>query len=281
VTRFLSMRAKDVGGPVQRPAVLDWTGTGYMPVADAVAASDVAGREVVLATHGFNVSRKSGTGGLANLEPLLGLQSHHRYLGVLWPGDFWLPVVNYPFQAAHAVTSGQYLAEYLNRHFASAASISLISHSLGARVVLECVQHLDRPAKEVCLTAGAVDADCMARQYLDAANNAGRITVLSSRKDKVLRLAYPSGDFISDVLLGDNDSPWKGALGLKGPPLPLQPPLIGEPIPQDAGFDRKGFNHGDYLPPRDLPSPLPSDPKWVHTAGYMGRAVTGQPSGWR
>ena len=274
-TRFLSLRAQDVGGPVQRPAVLDWSGTGYTPIADAAAAADVAGREVILATHGFNVSRRSGTGALANLEPLLQLQPQHRYFGVLWPGDFWIPVVNYPFQAGHAVTAGRYLADYLNANFASAASISFISHSLGARVVLEAVEHLARPAKEVCLTAGAVDADCMAAQYLDAANNAGRITVLSSRRDKVLRLAYPAGDFISDVLLGDDDSPWKGALGLKGPPLPLQTPLIGEPIPKALEYD-----HGDYLPPSKLPFPAPLNPKWSHTAGYMARAVTGQPSYW-
>jgi hypothetical protein len=51
--------------------------------------------------------------------------------------------------------------------------------------------------------------------------------------------------------------------------------LIGEPIPKTLAYD-----HGDYLPPSKLPAPLPVNPKWSHTAAYMARAVTGQPSVW-
>jgi len=219
-------------------------------------------------------------GSLGALEADLALPPNYRYFGVLWPGDFWLPVVDYPWEAAHAVTSGQKLATYCNDHFGAAASISLISHSLGARVLLEAAQGLNRQAAQLCVTAGAVDDDCFVKQYLAAELNAGRVCVLSSVQDKVLQLAYPAGDFISDVFLGDNDSPWAAALGRRGPRWPFGPPVFEEPIPPDAGFDKKGYDHGDYFPPSTPPKPMPADPKWKHTAAYMARAVRGQGSYW-
>jgi esterase/lipase superfamily enzyme len=230
----------------------------------------------VLAIHGFNVPRPHGVGSLAALETELALPPNYRFFGVLWPGDFWIPVVDYPFEAAHAVTAGQKLATYAHDHFAAANSISFVSHSLGGRVLLEAVQDLDRQAGQVCITAGAVDDDCFVKQYLHAELNAGRTAVLSSYKDKVLQLAYPAGDFISDVFLGDNDSPWQAALGRAGPPNPILPPLYGDPIPDEDDFD-----HGDYFPPSTMPTPPPPlDAKWRRAAQYIRRALTGQANYW-
>ncbi|THD77137.1 MAG: alpha/beta hydrolase [Phenylobacterium sp.] len=278
MTRFLMLRTHDVGGAVVPPSVVDCDGVaplGYQPVTDDAAAADVAGRDVVLAIHGFNVPRPHGVGSLAALEAALALTPNYRFFGVLWPGDFWIPVIDYPWEAAHAVTAGRYLATYLNQNFTNAASISFISHSLGGRVLLEAVQNLDRPAPQLCIAAGAADDDCMVVQYQGAKRNAGRICVLSSTEDMVLKLAYPAGDFISDVLLGDNDSPWESALGLKGPKPDAAPPIFEEPIPSGLGY-----GHGDYFPPSTPPVPPPADPKWRHAVDYMRRAITGQASYW-
>jgi len=279
VTRFLTLRTHDRGGSVQPPKTVDCdpsvTPLGYELVSDNDAAFWVAGRDVVLAIHGFNVSRPHGVGSLAALEANLKLAPNYRFFGVLWPGDFWLPVVDYPWEAAHAVTSGRHIAAYCNRVFPGANSISLISHSLGGRVLLEAIQNMDRPAAQVCIAAGAVDDDCLAGQYLRAEQNAGRICVLSSMSDKVLQLAYPAGDFISDVLLGDNDSPWEAALGRAGPKPPYAPPVFEEPIPPALGYD-----HGDYFPPSSPIVPPPRSPKWPKAVDYMRRVMTGQASYW-
>lgn len=284
MTRFLTLRTHDTAGSVHYPRAVDCdpavTPLGYTLIGDDAVRSWVSGKDVVLAIHGFNVPRPHGVTSLASLEAELRLPPQFRFFGVLWPGDFWLPVVDYPWEAAHAVTSGQKLAKYANDHFGAANSISFISHSLGGRVLLEAVQNLARPAREVCITAGAVDDDCLVRQYLKAEQNAGRIACLSSLSDRVLQLAYPAGDFVSDVLLGDNDSPWEAALGRKGPKPPFGPPVFEEPIPPDAGFDRKGYDHGDYFPPSEPPQTPPPDPKWKHAVAYMGRMVTGQGSYW-
>jgi hypothetical protein len=146
-------------------------------------------------------------------------------------------------------------------------------------MLLEAVQDMGRAAGQVCVTAGAVDDDCFVRQYRKAEDNAGRTAVLSSLQDKVLRLAYPAGDFISDVFLGDNDSPWRAALGRAGPPAPVVAPLVEQPIPSDA-VDGKGFDHGDYFPPSEPPKSPPQDPKWKHAAAFMRRIVTGGGSYW-
>lgn len=284
MARFLTLRTHDRGGSVQRPRVVDCDPAvqplSYDLVADDDVRSWISGRDLVLAIHGFNAPRPHAVGTLAALEIALDLPANFRFFGVLWPGDFWLPLVDYPWEAGHAVTAGRYVADYCNDVFAAANSISFVSHSLGGRVLLQAAQGLDTPAAQLCLAAGAVDDDCLAGQYLKAAQNAGRISVLSSTKDRVLRLAYPVGDFMSDVFLGDNDSPWEAALGRRGPKPPFGPPVFAEPIPPDAGFDGAGYDHGDYLPPATPPDPPPPDPKWRHAVDYMGRALRGASNFW-
>jgi len=288
VARFLTLRTHDKGGSVQKPLVVDCDPSvqplGYTPVSNGETARWVAGCDVVLAIHGFNVPRPHGVGSLAALETALALPPNYRFFGVLWPGDFWIPVIDYPFEAAHAVTSGKYIAAYCNTILSGASSINFISHSLGGRVLLEAVQNLSRPAGQVCLAAGAVDDDCMVQQYLEAAQNAGRVSVLSSMSDKVLQLAYPAGDLISDTLLGDNDSPWEAALGRRGPKRGYaSPPIFNLDIPTVAGpAYGSGFDcdHGDYFPPSEPENSPPADPKWGHATKFMRRVITGGGYNW-
>lgn len=275
MTRFVTVRAQDIGGPVIRAQVIEAAPAArpqYRPVEPRRVARDVAGKDVIFGIHGFNVSRPSGVRALAGLEAALKLTPDQAFFGVLWPGDFWLPVVNYPAEASDAVKGGGYLAEYLNAWMAGAASLSFVSHSLGGRLLLEAVKRLDRPAREVCIAAGAVDSDTLARQYLQAKVNAGRVSVLASAKDRVLKLAYPLGDFAADLFWGDDDSPWRGALGLHGPDPFEAPPKV-----RHRQIDPKlGYDHGDYFPPGGAsPRKL-----WETAAAYMRRAVNGADDSW-
>jgi hypothetical protein len=106
MTLYLSFRSQDVGGAVAGPRLLDGDGTA-IPLAlrlvgEAEIASRVAGRNLLIAVHGFNVSGEYGARSLGKLEPRLGLSALDLFIGVLWPGDFWLPVVNYPFTRSRA-----------------------------------------------------------------------------------------------------------------------------------------------------------------------------------
>jgi hypothetical protein len=55
------------------------------------------------------------------------------------------------------------------------------------------------------LTAAAVDNDCLQHQYASVPGKCVSFINLASRKDMVLKVAYPAGDLWSD-LFGDNDS---------------------------------------------------------------------------
>lgn len=268
MTLFLNFRsAPDAGSVLDEPRILDGNGLvekPHLPELPGLPVSRFAGREVVFATHGFNVNQDEGIHSLARLEGALGLpEGAFVFIGVLWPGDWWVPVVNYPAEADDAVQCGRSLAAFIDARLTQASNVSLVSHSLGARVVLEAVKTMARKAREVCVLAAAADDDCLTtNQYRDARMNAKRTSVLASRGDTVLELAYPAGDFLSDLFY-DDDSPWRKALGYHGPhPFPEELALY-------AQIPGKKYGHGDYLPPSKLADPIGIQAKpirWVSEA---------------
>ena len=212
-----------------------------------------------------------GVHALARLEHELALPARFLFVGVLWPGDFWIPFINYPAEAGDAVQCGRALARYANAHLTAASDLSFISHSLGGRLVLEAVRQLGRRAREVCLLAAAVDDNCLStRQYQLARQNAARISVLASRGDTVLRLAYPFGDFFSDVFY-DDDSPSRAALGYHGPRPRLGPETVHAQIPG------KRYGHGDYLPPADLAERIALQAQPIR---WIAEALQGRTHAW-
>jgi hypothetical protein len=278
---YLSVRSQSVGGPVVDPFVVQGDGTADPPTMHlldwATVESMVAGKNVLFGVHGFNVSLRHGACSLGQLEPFLALTASDLFFGVLWPGDFWLPVVNYPFEGSDAMDSGRRIAAVCRQSFARAQSISFVSHSLGARVVLEAVKNLDRPARVVCLTAAAINRDCLDTEYAGAAANASAIAILASRKDLVLKVAFQVGDPIADLLHEDHTL-FEPALGAKGPPVPALPPILSPwQIP-----DAADFGHGDYLPPGDhlQNAQAANQARWSRAAGFMARAFHEQPQTW-
>jgi hypothetical protein len=275
VTLFLDFRtAGEGGGILDEPRVLEDDGLvdplEMRYLGQALPADRIAGREVVFVTHGFNVSRRDGVHALARLERDLNLPSAFVLIGVLWPGDWWIPVVNYPAEAGDAVQCGRLLAKFVNSSLSLASAVSLVSHSLGGRLVLEAVKHLDRPAREVCVLAAAADDDCLTSPQYDAARrNAQRISVLASRGDLVLRVAYPAGDFLSDIFFHDDDNPARKALGYHGP-RPGAEHVLHAQIPG------REYNHGDYFPPSDLNKPNGTQ----KPEAFISEALLGVPHGW-
>jgi len=281
MTLFLNFRSQAVGGAVIQPYVLEGNGAVPTPpalraIGDSEFAARAAGKNVLFAVHGFNVSYEDGARSLGQLEAQLDLTATDIYLGVLWPGDYWLPVVNYPFEGGVAMDCGRRLADFCGRLLARAQSISLISHSLGARVVLEAVKNLGRRARVVCLTAAAINQDCLQTEYAAAAANADSISILASHEDWVLKIAFQAGDPIADAL-HDDHAFFEKALGYDGPPLPAPPPIQSPwQIPDVADY-----GHGDYLPPGDAVQVPPAPgARWLNSAGFMARAFRNQRQTW-
>ena len=138
MTLYLNFRSHSVGGSVAGPFLMQGDGTLRPPALQlldpASIRSFIDGKNVLFGIHGFNVSLEKGSRSLGQLEPYLRLGASDVFVGVLWPGDYWLPVVNYPFEGADAMECGKRLAAYCRDSFAKAQSFSFVSHSLGARL---------------------------------------------------------------------------------------------------------------------------------------------------
>lgn len=279
MTYFLNFRTSNVGGAVIDPQLIEGNGTdasGWTLIPAQQIAPIVAGRNLLFAAHGFNVSQEEGACSLGLLDEYLALELPGLFIGLLWPGDGGIPIADYPFEGNVAEDCGRRLAAFCNASCIGAQSFSFVSHSLGARLVLQAVASLRPKAVSVCLTAAAINQDCLTTEYNGAAINSERISLLASREDDVLKIAFTVGDPFAD-LLNDDHTPFKKALGSEGPPLP---PPTEVRFPWQIS-DPDDYGHSDYLPP-STPITLPAPPgsKWLRAADFMKHAFLDQTQTW-
>lgn len=275
MTYYVSFRTRNTGGPVADARVLESDGTSplrFRVVNDNEWRQLCSGCNLRFVTHGFNVNQSDGASQLARLGAFLALPPADLFVAVLWPGDSWIPVVDYPFEGDVAIECGRRLASFCDTLCTGAATISFASHSLGGRLILEAVSRLQREAHVVCLTAAAVNRDCLITEYQDAAANAGSVSALASHEDYVLKLAFSVGDPLADLLHPDH-TPFSAALGYDGPPR-NHPAPVTAPWQISDGAD---YGHGNYLPPADPASP---DVKWQRVATFIRQAFLEQPQTW-
>ena len=253
MTWFLDLRATAVGGITAAEVTARRDGDAI----DVATLRDrAAGRDVLFATHGFNVDRQHGIASLGNWERWLQLAPGSLFIGILWAGDSrWAPVIDFPVEGDEAIQSAKLLAPFLATHFAHAASLSFVSHSLGARLVLHTIRLLRRRIRRLVVMAGAIEDDCLSHEYRDAASYIDSVSVLASRSDAVLRHAFPMGNLGRELI--DAQHPhWSAALGHTGPAVPVSGLHAGWQIPT-----RWNYGHGDYLAQTSggLPFVLPVD----------------------
>jgi hypothetical protein len=258
MTRFLDVRLWPVGGPLSTDVnVNQGDVNSYVGLGLTQLVSDIRGRDVLIGAHGFNVDRDAGVAALSNWEGLLQLGPSAVFVGVLWPGDsIWLHGLDYPEETGVADQAGQLIGPFLDQNFGGAASISLVSHSLGARVVLSTIASMKRNVKRLILMAGAIDDDCLTAEFQSVVPKVGEISVLASMKDDVLAMAFPLGNLAGGIL--DVGHPWlREALG-RGGPSPA-PDHFRPHFEIPSGWN---YGHGNYLqvdPPPPLTIPVPQD----------------------
>lgn len=274
MTWFLDLRAQSVGGGVAQDVAVYEDAT---PRAVSELQEFVRNRDVILATHGFNVNRSDGRNALSCWENLLSLPPTTAYLAVLWPGDSaWLPVVDYPIEGDEAIAAGNLLASFILKNLSVAGSLSFASHSLGARVVLQAIRGISANLRvaHLLLMAGAIDDTCLTDEYRDAAGAVAKISILASFHDEVLALAFPGGNFLSGILT--RGSPyWHAALGREGPQT-----IAGTTV--QAGWQIPNawrYGHHNYLPsgtgetrlppPQAVPELTADVPPWANFGGWQ------------
>ncbi len=252
MTYFIDLRADSVGGNPVASAddVVVRTEAQQNPNPSTPLAPEmvrsIQGRDVLLATHGFHVNRADGIGNLSHWAKWVQHGPNGLFIGVLWPGDSrWVPFLDYPVEGNEAIKSGQLLAAYLGANFAGAARISFASHSLGARVVLETIRRLpsSMPVSALMLMAAAIDDNCLTDEYRDATARVGKISVLASQCDEVLKWAFPLGNPLSGIITR-GDPYWHAALGRTGPTPPDQPANLSKTPILPNSWE---FGHGSYI----------------------------------
>jgi len=278
--RFLDVRLSSTGGDLAASVAINQGTTigNYQSLDKAQLVRDMQGQNVLIATHGFNVNRADGIAHLSNWETQLQLPPPSIFVGLLWPGDsIWAHGLDYPEEPRIADEAGDLIAPFLDANFTGAASISFVSHSLGARVVLETISKMNLPARRLTLMAGAIDDNCLNTEFQPAAAKIGTISVLASKKDEVLSALFPLGNFLGGILAAGHPW-WHAALGHTGPSSP--PPANFRPpfeIP-----DNWSFGHGNYLeidspPPPSIPIPTDLPP---NGSPEPANGVTGWQSAW-
>lgn len=284
MTMFIDLRSLPRGGDCAHEATFWDGGDRYLQPAEFAAR--VAGQHLVVAAHGFNVDRAAGIVRLGAWRDLYTLPPQTEYVGLLWPGDAQLlRVIDYPVEGSVAIDAGDKLADALDDYASAALSISMVSHSLGARVVLQATRRLARRVRALVLMAGAIERDTLSSEYGAAADNVVHLNVVASRRDHVLELAYPAGNLVGRLFMGGAPN-LDTALGRDGPDPALVAAQLGNACQIDVGWE---FDHDDYLPkapgaaamsPIDaLPAgpPLPTGaagewkPAW--SAAYASRAL--------
>jgi hypothetical protein len=223
----------------------------YSTLALGDLVSSVRGRHVLIATHGFNVDRWDGVACLSNWGSILQLPQASAFVGLLWPGDsIWAHGLDYAIEAKVADDAGVMIAEFVDANFATAASVSFASHSLGARVILSTISNMSMPVRQVTIMAGAVDDNALTGEFADAAAQIGEISVLSSAKDEVLTWAFPLGNLASGIIAVGHPW-WHAALGHAGPAQPW-PDNMTAPYGIPDNWD---YQHGYYLAINQPPAP--------------------------
>jgi hypothetical protein len=281
MTTFLDVRYQPVGGGLAGQVNLNQTTDAgdYVSLSADEFESRIRGRNVLIAAHGYNVSRADGIESLSNWASLVA--SHFAadepfaFVGLLWPGDsVWAHGLDYPDEPKIADEAGALIGPFVDANFQDAASVSFASHSLGARVVLATIKNMTQKVRRLTLMAGAIDDNCLSTEFADAAANVEVISALASKKDTVLSHLYPLGNFVAGII--DEGHPWwRAAIGHHGPAKNHRPSNFRSPFMLPDDWD---FNHGNYLqvdqtpvpalappydvPPQDTPEPASGATGW-------------------
>lgn len=171
----------------------------------------IRGLNVLVVVHGYNNEFEDIPRAFSMIE-----NRRRRYLsdfydlllGYTWPGgDDSLDY--FAAKRRSGIVAPRFAGNLLRLHGA-AASIDVMSHSMGARVVLSAYPLLPMGTVRCNLMmASAVDNESIesGQKYFRAMRNVGESLLMHSRNDSVLRLAYRAAE-------------WDRALGYSGPEDP-------------------------------------------------------------
>ena len=169
---------------------------------------NISGKRLLMLVHGYNNEQDEIYDAYSIIEEKVRVQLNSEYddvMGYIWPGgdskfEWW--------QAKRSANGvARRFRRLIERLSESAASLDLMSHSLGARVILKAMKQANAnngkvPVRNYYCTAASVDDEVFEprEEFYSAMDKFGQIYVFHSRRDKVLKWAYGIAE--SDVALG-------------------------------------------------------------------------------
>lgn len=188
-----------------REVDLDELAGGAPPVGEDALAASVRGRRILAFVHGYNTNLAQLYLSYTQLLRGFGEEPAHDVLiGYVWPGGRTFG--EYPGARERADLLARRLAARLDLLTKLGASLDVVAHSLGNRLVLGAMLSTRRRLRCLVSLAAAVPADALAPDgaFAAATRACERLFVLHSRHDRVLAQGFP--------MFED-----EGALGLAGP----------------------------------------------------------------
>ncbi len=169
----------------------------------------ISGKKVLILVHGYNNEQGDVHDAYAVIENKVQQHMNNEYdfiLGYSWPGgdkglEWWASKK----RANSVARRFRFLLQALSQ---TATSIDIMSHSLGARVVLKALKQVQevKIVRNYFCTAAAVDNEVLEKneEFSESIDKAEAIFVFHSNKDGVLSLSYRIAEL-------------DRALGLSGP----------------------------------------------------------------
>lgn len=197
----------------------------------------VAGKSVLVLVHGYNNELEDIVRAYDMIRELVGQHLNDWYdevIGFTWPGGD-SPIDWYPPKRRAGVIAPRF-ARFVDALAPRVAAVDLMSHSLGARVVLGALNRLRaNTVRANFLTASAVDNETIetGEKFFPAVLNAATESIVfHSKLDWVLRSAYRLAE-------------WDNPLGLFGPE---NPGIVMDDLPNVYVANCKNVinSHGEY-----------------------------------
>lgn len=172
------------------------------------------GKRIVIPVHGYHNDFDAATEAYRTVEsrmekaglPFDGTVRYYYPGSNLNIGFFW--AIN------RANVAGRHLGTLVRRLQAAGNTVSILTHSLGARVALTALQ--TSHVEDLVMMAPAVDDDCLGEEgeFSPAASATNRVIVMFSPRDSVLRYAYRASELFERAN-------FRHALGLNGASGPV------------------------------------------------------------
>ena len=170
--------------------------------------TNISKKRLLMLVHGYNNEQDEIYDAYSIIEEKVRIHLNSEYddvMGYIWPGG------DSKFEWRQAKRSANGVARrfrrLVDRLSESAASLDLMSHSLGARVILKAMKQAKAnngrvPIRNYYCTAASVDDEVFdpREEFQSAIDKFSHIYVFHSRRDKVLRWAYGAAE--GDVALG-------------------------------------------------------------------------------